>query len=511
MSSRAHTVFFWGIALALSSFLSAQAVSVQQFGARGDGSTDDADAIQSAINAAPAGSTIDFGGAAYTYSVSRTILLQSGRNYSGWAKIRLSSRAASGSPVLSLRDPYPSNVSLTGLTVDGNNVGNAFVVDFAENTSALIATNISIRNITAMNTVGQYAIYSPGTLDQTTITGNLFFNCSGGISVFSPNHLAITSNHFDTITRDNAITVMYNPVPVEYGQSLTIANNDGTNLTRMGIEVIGEGQSRPGSIVVSQNVFTGWHVPPGTSFFGISVFTGTGAQIVENVVEGAGEIGIEVGSAGALVADNLVRDFELGMTVEASNLTIQNNHFLHNAKTGIYVTNSRYSKQSTVITGNYIADAQFLGIDTSGEQWEGSRVSGNTILRSAVWPNDASTVFTGIGITPPRASVSITGNSIILETSTPIPGPGFIGIRINGNAGSNAQSRYEGNTIRTTGGFQGTGVYGNSPGSLDGVIFTNNSFVNLARATDGGSPQNPITSGNSTVQCLQNGLINLFQ
>lgn len=488
----------------------AQTISVQQFGARGDGSADDTSAVQAAINSAPPGSTIDFGGPGSTYLVSSTILLQSGRNYSGSAKIRLSDHAASGSPVLSLRDPYPADVTVTGLTIDASNIGSTFVVDFANNTTALTARNISLRNLKIMNSTGQYAIYSPGTLDQSVISGNLFYNCTGGIAVFSPDRLAITDNHFDTITRDNAITVMYNPVSVEYGQGLVVSHNDGLNLTRMGIEVIGDGQSKPGSIVVSQNVFTGWMVPPGTSYFAISVFTGSGAQILENVVQGFGEIGMEVGSPGSLVADNFVRDFDLGMTVEAANITIQNNHFVHNARTGIYVTNSRYSKASTLVTGNYIEDAQLLGIDTAGPLWQGSQISGNTILRTPAWSNDNSTVFTGIGITPPNAGVSITGNSIILQAATPVPGPGFIGIRVNGDAGSNAGSRYDGNTIRAAGGVQGTGVYANSPGSLDQVTVTNNSFVSLTKASDGASGQNPIVGGNTAVQCVSQGLVNLF-
>ena len=509
MSSRAH-IFLLGIA-ALSIPASAQTVLVQQSGARGDGSTDDTYAIQAAINSAPPGSTVDFGGANLTYLVSSTILLQSGRSYTGSAKIRLSDHAAAGSPVLSVRDPYPADVSVTGLTIDGSNVGNAFVVDFASNTSALMARNISLRNLKIMNTAGQYAIYSPGTLDQSVISGNLFHNCTGGISVFSPDRLVIADNHFDTITRDNAITVMYNPVPVEYGQSLVVSHNDGLNLTRMGIEVIGEGQSRPGSIVVSQNVFTSWMVPPGAdSYFGISVFTGSGAQILENVVQGFGTIGLEVGSPGSLVANNFIRDFELGMTIEAAHITVQNNHLVHNSNTAIYVTNSRYSKESTIIAGNYIEDAQLLGIDTAGPEWPGSQISGNTILRNPVWPNDASTVFTGIGITPPRASVSVTGNSIILQAAMPVPGPGFIGIRVNGDAGSNAGSRYDGNTIRAAGGVQGTGVYANSPGSLDQVIFTNNSFVSLAKVSDGASGQHPVIGGNASVQCVLQGLANLF-
>ena len=510
MPSCVHFLVLMGAAFTLALPGAAQNVSVQQFGARGDGSADDTNAIQAAINSAPPGSTIDFGGADHTYLVSRTILLQSGRTYAGLAKIQFSNGASSGSPVLSLRDPRPADVSIAGLTIDANNVGNAFVIDFADNTSALVATNISLRNLKIMNSAGQYALYSPGTLDQSVISGNLFYNCTGGIAVFSPDRLSITDNHFDTITRDNAITVMYNPVPVEYGQSLVVSHNDGLNLTRMAIEIIGEGQSRPGSIVVSQNVFTGWIVPPDTSYFAISVFTGSGAQIVENVVQGFGEIGMEVGSPGSLVADNFVRDFALGMTVEAANITIQNNHFIHNSKTGIYVTNSRYSKESTIIAGNYIEDAQLLGIDTAGPLWQGSQISGNTIVRTAIWPNDGSTTFTGIGITPPQAGVSITGNSIVLQTATPGQMPGFIGIRINGDAGTNAGSRYDGNTIRAAGGVQGTGVYLNSPGSLDQVTFTNNSFVSLVKAIDGASSQNAIVSGNTSVQCIARGLANLF-
>jgi hypothetical protein len=175
------------------------------------------------------------------------------------------------------------------------------------------------------------------------------------------------------------------------------------------------------------------------------------------------------------------------------------------------VTNSSYSKQSTIIANNYIADSQIIAINTSGANWEGSQVTGNTILRTPAWPGDNTGAFTGIGITPPQSSVSISSNNIILQTSTTTPGPSFIGIRINGAAGSNAQSRYDSNTIRSAGANpQGIGVYGNSPGSLNGAIITNNGFYNLAMATDGAATQSPVTSGNNQYQCVQAGPINLF-
>jgi hypothetical protein len=507
---RFKTFFILVLAAVGCSSAFCQTVSVQQFGAKGDGSTDDAAAIQNAINNAPAGSTIDFGNSSNVYLVGTTILLQSNRNYTGSATIRMSGWAASGSPLLSLRDPQPSNVSINGLTLDGNSVGNIFIVDFANNTTALLGRNIAIQNTTVVNSVGQYAFYSPGTLDQATFNGNMFSNCTGGIAVFSPDHMTIVSNQFDTITRDNAITVMFNATPVEYGQSLVIANNVGENMARMGVEVIGDAPTKPGSIYVNQNVFTNWLPSAGDSFFGISVFTGTNPQIVGNVVQGAGTIGIEVGAAGAVVADNLITDFALGTTIEAPNTVFQSNHFLNNSNSAIYVTNSRYSKQGTTISGNYISEAHTVGINISTTNWQGSQVTGNAISRSNSWPDDSNGVFTGIGITPPLGGVLVASNSIVLKAGASKTIPGFIGIRINGDAGTNSQSRYDSNTIRTTGGVYGIGVYANSPGSLDGVILTNNSFTSLARATDGAPGQNPVIGGNSAVHCQAMGTFNLF-
>lgn len=510
MFLRALSVRSLLIAAALARLAIAQTVSVQQYGARGDGSTDDSTAIQTAINSAPAGSTVDFGSSSYTYLVGHTIYLLSNRNYSGSATVRLSGTAAGGSPVFSLRDPYPANVSITGLTLDGNNIGSAFWIDFANNTTALYASGILIQSVAAVNSVGQAAIFSPGTLDQSTITGNMFSNCTGGIAVFSPDHLVISNNHFDHILMDDAIMVTFNPVSFPYGESLRISNNNGENLGRMGIEVVGSGTTLPGAVVVNQNVFTNWLASAGNQFFGISIFVGTMAQISGNVVEGPGGVGIEIGSPGALVTDNLVTNFALGATVEAPNTTIQNNHFLYDSTEAISVTNSPYSKQSTVITGNYIAEAQSLGINIGTQNWQGSQINQNTIIRSTSWPDDGTNTFTGIGITPPSGAVSVTNNNIMLQVFNSSPVPGFIGIRVNGDAGSNAQSVYDSNTVRATGVSQGSGIYANSPGSLNGAIVTNNSFIGLAQATAGAPGQTPATGGNTQVQCLTIGPFSLF-
>ena len=115
--------------------------------------------------------------------------------------------------------------------------------------------------------------------------------------------------------------------------------------------------------------------------------------------------------------------------------------------------------------------------------------------------------FTGIGITPPNAPVTVRDNTIVQSSaSAPPKGFHFVGIRINGEAGANTASVYLRNTIISRSQFEESiGVLGNSAGSLDGTILEENRFEGLHAATAGPTSAKVRSKNNRVFDCETNG------
>ena len=482
-------------------------------GAIGDGSTDDTSAIQSAINVLPSGGVLDFG-SGKTYLISQSLILRPNASYIGASTIRMSGSARPGTQIAILQYAMSDNVSITGLTLDGNGIGGG--ISIAINGGGSVpAQNLQITHVTFMNTNphpsggGDDAIYDPVGITNSLIADDLFVNCGGGILLADPGNLTITRNEFDSILQDDAIYLLFPQNPFPYGSGLVVSYNHGTQIGRIAIEMWGPGGSVVQGPQITNNAFQGWS----NQSYGISVMVGSHAQILSNsLTNGSGPFGIELGAPFSTVQGNTIAGFSTGIVVhDAHDSVIDSNTLTSQSDTAIMLSSAEGSRTNLRISNNQVTDPQFKGLSAQDNNWANSTVTGNTISRRiGAWTSDnLQTEFQAIAFYPPGGPVSITRNTVI-EDGTVIPGLRFVGVSVNGSQGANSGTLYDSNTIKCNQAQQaGIGFYVNTLGGLDSVTVTNNTFQNLALVTSGQPSPGVIYQNNIAINCLLAGVINL--
>ena len=491
----------------------------QQFGAAGNGQTDDTNAIQAAVNALPSGATLDLGDATRTYLISRMLKLKPSAAYSGSATIRLSSSTAPGTVMAALMAGASDDVTVTGLTFDANDAGGGLAIG-VQGTNSGPARNISITNVTFRNTQASAtgssgsALYDPAGLDNATISGNSFLQCGSAISITNANNVSIANNTFTNILAGDAIFLLFKDASYEYGQGIQVTGNRGQNLTRMAIEMWASGPTKVKSAVITNNTFSNWR-PEAGGTFGISIMTGEQAQVTSNIVSAgvAGpRFGLEIGAASSLISQNTITGFDIGIALhDCHDSTISSNMLASQGETGIEVTNAPGNKMNLTIHSNNIWYPKQFGILLNDANWGGSSVVWNNIMRAAgEYADDNDVFFTGIASVPPNSPVTVSHNLVFQFSQTPPPGFRFAGIRLNGYSGSNAASVYDSNTVISTGTISNTiGLYAGAPGSADGVTVSNTLFELLNSVSGGASSPGVLRKNNKVVNCLLQGPIQL--
>jgi hypothetical protein len=493
-----------------------QTLNVHQFGAIGDGVSDDTVALQNAINSTPAGGTLSFSGSS-VYSVNQTIYLQPGRSYTGPATLRFGSGAPAGQALLSLRSTQPQNVTVDGISLDASGLGGGFDIDFMNQSNP--AVNIIVQNLTIQNTRAiiynqtDHAFYVSLSLVNSRISNVTFQNCGGAIWIANAQALTIDSNVFDTISFDDAIFLAFYTASYDYGKNLVITNNRFRTLSRMGIEVWGDGATKVIGTSIANNIMSGW-TPFMQNQFGISMVTGTQASIVNNtLLDGVGSYGMELGAPASVVQGNYIQGFDTGLELYGtSGSSVVSNYFIAQSYEGIDFSNDSSSKSNVTVVSNTIANPGSVGIFTNTSNWAGTQITGNVITRNGgLYPSDAGMEFNAIGLTPPSGPVNVSGNTIIQGATNPPANFTFIGLHLNGNSGSNAGSHYDFNVMLSKSvSPNGIGIVGNSSGSLDNAFVTKNVLQNLNTATAGGPSPNVIIGGNQVISCVQQGPIVLL-
>lgn len=497
--------------------------NVSQYGATGNGTTDDTAALQQAINSTPTGGTLIFGGPKNIYLISSRLVFQPGRTYSGQGTIRMASSAPPHTAIAKLSYGAATQVTITGLTFDANGVGGALQLA-VDGAAAIPASSIQINHVIFRNTTSapagswDAAIYDPVGLTNSQINNNQMINCGMGMYLTDLNAVAITGNRFEGVDFGDAISVTFSAATFPYGQGIQISQNTGQHLGRMGVELWPSGgnvaqTSAVLGVTISGNTFSDWDAGFTTDMFGISVMAGSGNVIQNNKLSGPnGGYGIEIGAQQSLVTQNTVQGFATGIALEdSSNSTITGNLLSLQLTDGIEFTNAPGAANSVSVTDNSIMNAQTFGIFVNTSSWGGSILSGNMISRAAgFYTTDDTQSFTGIATTPPATPVTVSSNLIIQSSSTGPSQFGFVGIRLNGGSTANALSTYNQNTVLSYLQLnQSVGIFGNSSGSADSVVLTQNDFYGLFSVTGGAPSSNAIISGNQMYNCAQVGPIQL--
>jgi Pectate lyase superfamily protein len=348
------------LSLVLLSFPAAYGQGVLNFGAKGDGVTDDTAALQNAITSTSSG-TLNF--PAGTYVVSTTLNLLSNVTYSSSSGARLVT--SNGAPIFALPGANPSGITITGLTFDGGGVtaqGGA--------ASNIKITGNTFQNITASSGNWTYrsAIFASG-FRNSSIDHNSFKNVrpggstrpdgtiasieqvNAGIETFGLDATSIDHNTFDLV--GEGIRVCFSQS--YQSNNVYIGYNAMKGIHRMGIEIqgaIGCGASQPAingpdtnNIVIENNTITDFDDPFWDSF-GISYanpapYGGDGGIIRNNTIvvgetfywqqqgpSGNYAAGIEAAGASLQVYNNVTAGYaEQGITIDgAPNAQIHDNY-----------------------------------------------------------------------------------------------------------------------------------------------------------------------------------------
>lgn len=451
-----------------------QVVRVAEYGAVGDGHTNDTAPIQDAIYACPTGGTVDFGQNTYLVSGLR---LQSNCTYQGnnIAVLLVETRN-----VFAMIFSNVNNFTVEGITFRGAGLGGGN----NQPASGIMIKNCLFENIPASNQYPyNYALYSSKGPWDSRIENNRFENVPFGIAFFSVAHLTIANNVADTLTAGDWLHI----VNSGGGDDVTISSNTLSNLHAMGIELQGAPWR---SLRVTDNKISGWAISHSAkTSWGISLAIGhePGARVQHNTIvetaPGTGSdfhFGIEVGGDHSIIDGNSIIGFQIGIVVQGAPFaTISNNHLINQANVGIMFSNAGAELQTTV-QGNTIENPRSFGILNNSTNWAGSVFTNNRILRSGgLWAGDASAVFSAFQTSALYATgpITVSGNVITQTSTSPPPGFSFRAITIYG---SFAGDRYENNMLSSDSAApSGYGFYSPNANSRNGANFEANSFLNL--------------------------------
>ena len=493
-------------------------LNVNTFGAKGDGKTDDTAALQLAINSTPASGTLTFGSPGNVYLISARLVFLPNRIYEGNSTIRMNSSTVPHTAIAKLAYGAANSVSFSGLTFDANGVGGGIQIA-VDGAGAIPADSFTLANTVIRNTTASpagpwdSAVYAPVGLTHSSIISNHVSNCAIGFSLTNLNSVNIWNNSFTGIAVGDAISVTFNPAPFAYGSAIRINGNTGQHLGRMGIELWPTGgnvaQTSPiTGAVISNNSFSGWN-SSGASTFGISIMAGQNATVQSNRLIGpSAGYGIELGAANSVVSQNTVEGFVTGVILhDCSGSQISGNLLVNQLIDGVEFSNAPGARTGVVVNNNSIVNAQSFGIFVNTPAWDGASLVSNFISRAAgAFAADNNQAYTGIGITPPGTPVTVSGNQISQTAESGPAGFSFIGIRVNGGTGANTGSNYQGNTVGSqSSGIATTGLFGNSPGTMNGVTVQDNNFNGLADASAGAPSTEMMATNNVIYNCLQAG------
>lgn len=405
-------------------------INVKNYGAVGDGTTNDTAAIAAAFTAAADGATVYF--PAGTYAIT-TITLHKGLHLVGDGPYASTiKRIASGVGVASNLLFFEANggvpisaVSLEGLGFD--HAWNGSLVSVYSCVTIYEANAVTIRN--CFFTRGQYHGVKLNGCYDTNVTGNRFYQCKyDGIGVGGPGGLPLLRRAKDVRIIGNAFEDVFGGVIVQVGvDRVQVAHNSfkksnlqfGQDCTAVVIEGNSlEGRNTYGDttvaasgiyvegntdVLVSNNTVKGFNSGPG-AHYGIWI---DGSELT------VGMVTTQLPSLNTIVRGNMIYDctnagiIVTGASEDGSlqglNITVQGNHMFE-CGDGI----SFNSVTGGAVQGNFVYTPQFTGIVISGTL--NTMVVGNQVYNPS---ESASNSYWGIQITGGALHTWVIGNVLV--------------------------------------------------------------------------------------------------
>lgn len=479
-------------------------VSVKDFGAVGDGITDDTDAIQAAINAAPINATIlfPFG---MNCLVSATILFSvSGQRLSAYGAKITKAVSFTGSTVIRIA---ATNIFLEGLEIEGTDKSVDGVITSAAVASGFTAKSLKIRNclygisansnnnITIMEcdiaNTANYSIRSHNTTPTTVLSGVRILN----------NRLDRSDTNATTVINGCILVrgdATYTTSDVVISGNRMIHVSDPTNSAALACEVR----------YIDGGVFSNNYSKNGAML--VSVALSSNFTVDGNVCDGATFYGIEVAGISPTGCFNVA---VTGNTIHGRNIL--------NYAIGLQGTSA--SKGCT-ISGNTIEGTVSYGVFVN-DQWDDLTISSNRIdITYGTGTNYGIYLF---GTTNVISQVAITGNTlngngtgekaiylrnVTQATVTGNTGPGWTqnGIYIDGSEATCDEIVMSGNTFNglSSNAIAKNGTIGNYVSSYNNAPYRRSNTLgcndfdlnnNVFEAWGTGTPETLVTAGVGSV------------
>lgn len=399
------------------SMINGAVVNVLDYGATGDGTTDDAAAVQLALNA---GGTVFFPVGTYLIGTTLDVLSNTQVLLDQNATVKAKSTLSGNLFSVNAR----TNVKFTGGIFDGNkaNAASATAVIYIYNSSSVWVNNTTVQN----GKVRNINVEGPST---SSVSKNIFIQNN---SINNATNVGITFTYTGNILIENNI-VATNGAGLTSGESsyISIVGNSFFANTNDGCAVgnncsfvtitgnVSESNGAEGINIdgVDHGVITG-----NTSYnnlIGISVWSrspGTASSkrnvVSSNSVSSCTQVGIVVadGNDYTIVEGNSVNSCGSHgiQTGESNDLVIRDNIVNSNAGSGIYVTGSIGTK----IEGNVCTDQASYGIRIEA----GTGFGRNTITNNVLAANAG-----GYGIYDNGAgSGNLISNNVFTDESSPV-------------------------------------------------------------------------------------------
>jgi hypothetical protein len=418
-----------------------QFVTVKDFGAVGDGSTDDTVAIQNALNSGALYIFVPQG----TYKITATLTIPTGIEFYGCDTSSVLSLATNATMITTTgSNVVIRNIKLNGNSSTYNNANNNAIYI---NWTSISGYNIKINNVSILNIAGAgvIALASSGTSSSDLWIENCNIENTGTHGIIAQDYI---SN----------VWILANKVKYT---SLLVADRPGITASRSG-----------SNVTIADNICIGSPSALGGSVHGISVDTTINSSVTGNTISGWIGYGIEIGFCTncSVSANTITNVGNSGIVLSASqatsqvntNVTISGNTITSPTAAGIYsfitggtgtLFNQNISIVGNTVNGSTTSSGIYMGLcnilSITGNSVYNNYLSGiyiidcKNVLTSAntIVNNNISTLLSVSSITQSSGTVTVTtsashgyttGNLITIMNAIPAEYNGTYPITVTG-------------------------------------------------------------------------------